>query len=286
MKYDYQSDINYICKAKNLTLSSFANEIGINKSTITRIYNGELEPEESVIDKIYSYAFKNDIKINEYSSRLIKEIYNDYFFHGAKDNIIEHNIDLRHSREHLDFGKGFYCSKEYRPSAAFISMYKSGSVYVLRCHELEDLKVLEFDIGLKWLLSIMYFRGELEEYKNHPYIVNIINEINSYDIIIAPIANNNMYEVIDQFANDLLSDVQTFHMLESIDLGKQIVFRSEKAVSRLRIYEHLYVSSSEKKELIEERNNLHKDVSKRNESIKKNYFHEGKTIEEVLDDLR
>ena len=53
--------------------------------------------------------------------------------------------------------------------------------------------------------------------------------------------------MMQQFGQGEITDVQAIHALSASRLGKQYVFKSEKAVSRLKEIERLYLSKEEKK---------------------------------------
>lgn len=90
-----------------------------------------------------------------------------------------------------------------------------------------NLKNLNFNLDQDCMLAIAYYRGKLNDYKNHPIISEIIKKIEDADYIYAPIADNRMYQIIEQFI-----DEQCKHCLAAINLGKQYVFLTEKAIIR------------------------------------------------------
>lgn len=81
--------------------------------------------------------------------------------------------------------------------------------------------------------EVANFRGTLSEYQNHPKVKKIINKVLDADYIIAPIADNKMFETIDDFINGNITNVQCEHCLSATNLGKQYVFKSDKAIKQL-----------------------------------------------------
>lgn len=51
----------------------------------------------------------------------------------------------------------------------------------------------------KYDIKIAYHRGTLDKYDNHPIIKEIVNESRNCDYIIAPIADNRMFQIIGLF---------------------------------------------------------------------------------------
>jgi len=85
----------------------------------------------------------------------------------------------------------------------------------------------EYDLSLEWIMSF-------------------VSDVEGNDYIIAPIADNRMYQIIRSFIEGEITDQQCMHCLASTNLGKQYVFKSDKAVKQLKVLERLYVSSGER----------------------------------------
>ena len=71
-------------------------------------------------------------------------------------------------------------------------------------------------------MTIAYYRGALDEYKNHPVIKKIIEQSRACDYIIAPIADNRMFQIINSFIEGELTDEQCKHCLAATNLGMQV----------------------------------------------------------------
>ena len=201
-------------------------------------------------------------------------------FHGAKSKI-KGTLTANKSRDNNDFGKGFYAGENYEQSISFISSFDKPSVYFLDLNE-NGLTFKKFNVNQEWMMTIAYFRGALDEYKSHPKIKNLINNLNNYDYIIAPIADNRMYQIINSFIEGEITDVQCKHCLSATNLGFQYVFLSEKSLKNLKIVERCYVSSYEKEYF---RNLRLADVKVGNDKVKiarMQYRGQGRYIDEIL----
>jgi hypothetical protein len=132
------------------------------------------------------------------------------------------------------------------------------------------------------MLAIAYYRGRLEEYKNNKKILDIIKSIEYSDYVVAPIADNRMFEIIDQFIEGYITDEQCKHCLAATNLGLQYVFLTEKAVSNLKVLEKCYISSSEKKYYIKKQEDYQREGVDKSKLARIQYKGQGKYIEELL----
>lgn len=49
------------------------------------------------------------------------------------------------------------------------------------------------------MMTIAYYRGVLDEYRDHPTVKALIEKSRDCDYIIAPIADNRMFQIINSF---------------------------------------------------------------------------------------
>jgi len=73
------------------------------------------------------------------------------------------------------------------------------------------------------MLTIACYRGTLEKYESHPMIQKLIEKSRDYDYIIAPIADNRMFQIINSFINGEITDEQCKHCLAATKLGEDKV---------------------------------------------------------------
>ncbi len=96
------------------------------------------------------------------------------------------------------------------------------------------------------MLTIAYYQGALNAYKDHPKIKELIAQSKNCDYIIAPIADNRMFQIINSFIFGEITDVQCKHCLAATNLGFQYVFVNEKSLKNLQLIKRFYISESEK----------------------------------------
>src|SRR5574344_1343528 len=247
MNYKIQSDIKLIREFFNLSQVELASLLNMDKFLISRSEFGYSYPKEEVMEKIYSYPFINGLKLNSQKEMLYKDDIEEKHIlltHAAK-NEIDGKISPFKGKANNDFGKGFYCGDSYDKSISFVCRYSSPSIYFIDFNP-HGLKSIEFKVDTKWMLTIAYFRGRLDNYKENEYIKKIIKSFEGIDYIVAPIADNRMFQIIDTFIDGEITDEQCKHCLAAINLGLQYVFLTEKALLNINILERCYVSAPER----------------------------------------
>ena len=282
MNYRISEDLKLIREMIGLSQEEIASIIGLDKKTITRIENEENYPFNDTLEKIYSFAYKKGIKLNEIKEMLYKEEkpYSKIIFHGSK-SLIEGKISPDVGRLTNDFGRGFYCGESIEQTTSFVSKFLDSSIYIIEFVD-DDLKYQKFNLDQEWMLAVAYFRGRLNGYKDHPYIKRIINKINNSDYICAPIADNRMFRIIDRFIDGEITDEQCKHCLAATNLGNQYVFLTEKAISSLNILERCYISTLERDYYLKQKEYDLNDSDNKVKYALIKYKREGKYIEEIL----
>lgn len=283
MNYNISVDLKTIRTLTELTQEEFAKEIGVEPITIIRAENSEFLPSEGNLDKIYDYAYSKKIYLNLLKAMLYKEkigVDSLLLFHGAK-SVIKGEIDISVGRENNDFGKGFYCGENYDQTVSFISRFKESCVYFISFNP-TSLKSIQYSVDKDWMLSIAYFRGKLDKYKNSTIIKRLIDKLENVDYVVAPIADNRMFQIIDSFIEGEITDEQCIHCLAATQLGYQYVFISQKSISQLHILERCYLSKSEKQYYCEIKTHDTKIGDDKSKLARIEYRGKGQYIDEML----
>ena len=247
MKYNFSEDLKSIRTILGLSQSEFAEQLGVEQVTVSRNELGKTEPSAKFLESVYTFAFAKNIKINKLKEMLWRDDLKKnekLLFHGAKSEI-NGKIDIHRGRHNNDFGQGFYTGESYEQAISFVSGFAQSSVYYIRFDD-RNLKCKRYGVNQEWMMMIAYYRGTLEEYKNHPTIKRLIDQSRDCDYIIAPIADNRMFQIINSFIDGELTDEQCKHCLAATNLGMQYIFVSEKAVSQAQMIERCYISDNER----------------------------------------
>lgn len=282
MNFNISEDLKLIREMLNISQEELAEYLNVQRMTIFRIENNENVPNDEMINRIYDFAYSKGIRLNHIKEMFYKEELNrsKIIFHGSKKEILG-DITSFFGKANNDFGKGFYCGESCSQAISYIARYPNPSLYMLSFDD-SDLKMAKFEVDQEWMLAVAYFRGTLEKYKNHHLIKEIIKKVENADYVYAPIADNRMFEIINQFIDGLITDEQCKHCLAATNLGNQYVFLNDKATAKLRILERCYVSNLEKEDYqkIKEANVNDGDNKVKLALIK--YKRQGKYIEEIL----
>ena len=284
MYFNFIKDINYAKIVLGMSDEEISNFIGVSRMSLNRWKNGKVIPNDETLEKMYNSFYDSGINLNRikeemYESSLEKN--HTLLFHGAK---LELNGDpsIEYSDDKKDFGKGFYLGESFEQSASFVVGYKKSSIYIFDFNR-TNINIKEFNVSKEWMILIAYFRGRLEEYKDSNYIKELLNNIKDIDVIIAPIANNTMYTILDDFINGKITDLQCLNALSANRLGKQYVFLNDNVINKsLKMLERCFYCEHER--------NDYESLKLKENEIGKNkviialreFAGKGKYIEELL----
>ena len=283
MKFKTDEDIKIIREILSFSQAELADEIGVERRTIMLAESGKTELSAVNCNKLYNYAFKKDIRINQIKAMFYKEEISGkhkLLFHASKSGI-KGDISPFAGRKNNDFGSGFYCGESYEQPISLISQYENSVMYILDFHT-TGLKPYIFEVDRDWMLTIAYFRKTLGQFENHETIQAIINKIKGADYIIAPIADNRMFKIIDTFIQSEITDEQCKHCLAATNLGYQYVLLSEKATSKVKILEKCFVCDKEKEYYKKQKENDLKITDEKVKMARIKYKRSGQYIEEIL----
>ena len=282
--YGVNYDIQLIKELRNYSDTELAKQLGVSRMTVNRWLHDSSQMSDANISAFYEFSFSKGVKFNRIYAQLMKEEYENsgikILFHGSK-NGIDGAVDLSKTSERNDFGRGFYCGESLEQSAMFVSPFPRSSLYIVKFDTI-GLNCQTYAVDRDWMLTIALFRGRLAKYLDHPEVLRLKKRLVGADYIIAPIADNRMFDLIDEFADGQISDVQCQHCLSATDLGAQYVLVSEKAVNHAVLLRHRYLSAGEKEHYLERRSSDHAVSMDKVKAAKRTYRNQGKYIDEIL----
>ena len=202
-------------------------------------------------------------------------------FHGSRLGL-DGEIDLTHSRSELDMGAGFYLGESFTQAASYVVGHSKSSLYLADGSELNKLKKYEYGVNLEWMLVVSYYRKRLAAYATSPVLQSYINNAKEQDVLIAPIADNNMYETMNQFARGDITDLQAISALSASSLGKQTVLKTEAACKKIKLIDRLYLCDNERKDIERERKKAAEIARDKSKLAIEKYRRQGNYIEEIL----
>lgn len=280
MNYEISKDIQIICEYLSLTKQDLAKLLGVSFETLSRLSNNHIDPSIDVLEKFYSFVFKHGIELNLSKVKVLQAHHDIVLFHGSKKEIVG-ELSLDYSRNHVDFGKGFYVGDNYEQAAEFIANMNESSVYAFEV-DYTNLKVLKLDVSMEWMNLIALNRGHLEKYKNTQKYQQLLDQLSSYDVIIAPIADMRMADTINDFVNGLIPSEPAMHALKSLHLGDQIVFKTMKALKQLKPLERFYLCREEKRHYLQKKLEEVETVGEEVFEIYQKYAGQGQYVMEIF----
>ncbi len=160
-------------------------------------------------------------------------------YHGS--NIAIDNINLAMCRPYKDFGQGFYLTdiEEQAEKMAIRVARIYGEKPIVNIYEIEDnfkdlknLKIKDFGIQTteEWARFVMNNRSRaFTDMKNV-----LCNKDNKYDIVIGPVADDNMALLFRQYENEIIDFETLVKGMIYKETSSQYSFHTENSVKLLR----------------------------------------------------
>jgi len=160
-------------------------------------------------------------------------------YHGS--NIAIDNINLAMCRPYKDYGQGFYLTdieKQAEKMAIRVARIY-GEKPIVNIYEIDDdfkdfkdLKIKDFGIKTteEWARFVMNNRSRV-----FTDIKNVLcNKDNKYDIVIGPVADDNMALLFRQYENEIIDFETLVKGMIYKETSSQYSFHTEKSVKLLR----------------------------------------------------
>ncbi len=268
----------------NLKRNELAQRLDVPLETLSRWENGQGSVDLANIEKLYSFAYSNGVYLNDIFEQLcVEECRKDdicVLFHGSKSQLC-FPLDFLHSKKGNDFGIGFYVGETFRQAATYICNSPSTNVYTFSLR-LSGLKVARFNVDEDWMVAIAYYRGWLGEYRDCSLVKEVVERVESADVVCAPIADNRMFDIISEFIRGEITNLQCQHALSATNLGLQYVLRTNKALAQLTLLRQNYLCKEEKATCIQQRLDMNDISQNKVKAARVEYRGKGQYIEELL----
>jgi hypothetical protein len=141
--------------------------------------------------------------------------------------------DVAHSRNCLDFGRGFYLTsyqKQAERGAKRKASRKNGTP-IVSIYEMAEIppahRILRFQNDREWIEFVCNARRGAAEYKN-------------YDIIIGGVANDDVYEAVGMYFRGLWDIERTIGELKYYEINDQICIISQNLIDELLTFSSAY----------------------------------------------
>lgn len=160
-------------------------------------------------------------------------------YHGS--NVVIESINLAMCRPYKDFGKGFYLTdieEQAKQMAKRVARIYGGSPIVNSFEiqddfrKLLDIKIKDFGIQTteEWAKFVMNNRNRTFSDEAN----TLCNKDNKYDIVIGPVADDNMALLFRQYENEIIDFETLLKGMIYKKTSSQYSFHTEKSVRLLR----------------------------------------------------
>lgn len=150
-------------------------------------------------------------------------------YHGSNEKVLTPNI--RAGRIVLDFGRGFYVTTSFNQAANWARRKTA-----LTAQGIPIVDIYEYPDNFHSFehLSVKYFFEADADWLNFA-VANRNEEYNGkqYDIVIGPVADDNVIRVIRMYMNETYEKDEAIKRFKTKVLDNQILFASDKALEFL-----------------------------------------------------
>ena len=157
-------------------------------------------------------------------------------YHGSIVTVRKPN--LRQGRANTDYGKGFYTTVDFDQAARWARIRRDrageGNA-IVSVYEVDD------ELLRDGALSIMQYNGATKEWLDFVVANRRFAPLHDYDIVLGPVANDNLYATISLYENGELSAEAAVVQLKTHVLFNQVSFHTDKALSQLKFVEAIIV---------------------------------------------
>lgn len=139
-------------------------------------------------------------------------------YHSSNVSVVK--PDLTHSRDFLDFGKGFYLTSIHEQALRYAQRFiRRQQKACINTYEFEfdpiEWKILKFDsYDEKWLKFVANCRAG--------------KDVHNFDLIVGGIANDKVIQTLDRYFEGELSENEALGMLKFEQPNIQYCIRSQK----------------------------------------------------------
>jgi len=157
-------------------------------------------------------------------------------YHGSIVSVKKPN--LRQGRPNTDYGKGFYTTVDFDQSMRWARIRRDragGGKAVVSVYEVDDDLLQGKDF------RIMEYNGATKEWLDFVVANRRYAPLHDYDIVLGPVANDNLYATISLYENGELSAEAAVVQLKTHVLFNQVSFHTDRAISQLNFVESIMV---------------------------------------------
>ncbi len=167
----------------------------------------------------------------------------------------------------------------------------SSVIYTLNLH-LENIPqkhILTFSNPMDWAFFVLYNRNMLEDFEgiqDTQFYKNLANIANNKDIIIGPIADDNMTMIMEQFVDETITDKTFMECIRCINWGSQYVAKTKRACEQIEIIKKEKITTEKRESYYKNEADRRRENNKKLKTTRKQYRREGKYLNEILEEYQ
>ena len=167
----------------------------------------------------------------------------------------------------------------------------SSVIYTLNLH-LENIPqkhILTFSNPMDWAFFVLYNRNMLEDFEgiqNTQFYKNLANIANNKDIIIGPIADDNMTMIMEQFVDETITDKTFMECIRCINWGSQYVAKTKRACEQIEIIKKEKITTEKRESYYKNEADRRRENNKKLKTTRKQYRREGKYLTAMLEEYQ
>lgn len=164
-------------------------------------------------------------------------------YHGS--TVIVKNPSLEILNYRTDFGKGFYTTTDIEQAKRWTKIKKGRMqeenkdekikryINIYEYTENENLNILNFEEATEQWLKFVFKNRQSDEL------------VHQYDIVIGPVADDNLYQVLVSYENGIYDIEETIKRLKTYLLTNQISFHTLKSLECIKYIETIEVGEED-----------------------------------------
>ncbi|MGN0906345.1 MAG: helix-turn-helix domain-containing protein, partial [Bullifex sp.] len=150
----------------NVNQEQLASLMGVSPVTVNRWENGKTNPSLMAQKQLYDICLSHQLDLADYIVEREQTYENMHVLYHASRFGLSGNIQPI-SRNRCDFGRGFYMGTDPIQPLTLVCNEKNPVFYTLE-FDMENLSVLEVEMGIDWAMLIAYYRGYMDDRKESP----------------------------------------------------------------------------------------------------------------------
>lgn len=142
-------------------------------------------------------------------------------YHGS--NVVVSSPDVDHSREKIDFGRGFYVTPVYEQAVKWAERFKDGGSTAF-------VSVYDFDEAVLAGLRVLDFPEHNGDWLDFIVSCRLGNDCGEYDVIRGGVANDKVFDTCELYFRGLISKETAIERLCFTEPNLQLCWKNNRAI--------------------------------------------------------